>query len=192
MTSPAKPWELPGPKTNKNLGNSQSNGANQMSDSVNGAKPNKTINNTNSTMSAPAVASSTNAVQDNLANSAYGVYDAGGNRSIGEFGHSGYGGIGYGAAGYGSNGYGGAGYMNSGFGSSGYGYGGGNYGHNGMLRNIGPYNPHQAVHQGNMGWLVSFNQMVYSIGQITEILGMNAEALNFCFGTHCCLIIWMS
>merc|ERR1711920_20178 len=32
-------------------------------------------------------------------------------------------------------------------------------------------------------WLASFNHMVGSIGQITELLGMNAEALNFSFGS---------
>ncbi|RHY01578.1 hypothetical protein B5M09_009486 [Aphanomyces astaci] len=34
-----------------------------------------------------------------------------------------------------------------------------------------------------MGWLVSFNQTVSAIGQITQVLGMNAESLNFCFGS---------
>uniref|UniRef100_M4BRU6 Uncharacterized protein n=1 Tax=Hyaloperonospora arabidopsidis (strain Emoy2) TaxID=559515 RepID=M4BRU6_HYAAE len=44
---------------------------------------------------------------------------------------------------------------------------------------------------GGMGWLSSFNQIVSSIGQITELLGMNAEALNFCIGAgpHALFII---
>lgn len=36
---------------------------------------------------------------------------------------------------------------------------------------------------GGLGWLSSFNQIVSSVGQITELLGMNAESLNFCIGS---------
>ena len=57
-------------------------------------------------------------------------------------------------------------------------FGGGMYGaNNGMIQD--------PMMMGNFAWLRSFNQMVGSIGQITELLGMNAEALNFCFGTWC-------
>lgn len=86
----------------------------------------------------------------------------------------GYGGYGssYGG-GYGSSYGGGYGGYSGGIGG---GYMRGGYGMMGGMN--GAMEPN-----GNMGWLSSFSQMVSSIGQITDMLGMNAEALNFCIGS---------
>uniref|UniRef100_A0AAV1U896 Peroxin-13 n=1 Tax=Peronospora matthiolae TaxID=2874970 RepID=A0AAV1U896_9STRA len=79
-----------------------------------------------------------------------------------------------------------AGGMNS-YGTGGYAGGGGYGGYTGMSR-MGYGGPmsgggNMDPNGGGMGWLSSFNQIVSSIGQITELLGMNAEALNFCIGS---------
>ncbi|KAJ0395679.1 hypothetical protein P43SY_002472 [Pythium insidiosum] len=72
------------------------------------------------------------------------------------------------------SGYGGYGGYGGGYGGySRFGYGGNMMG--GMGGMGGMMDPN-----GSMGWLTSVNQMIGSIGQITEMLGMNAEALNFC------------
>ena len=106
------------------------------------------------------------------------------------YGVGGYGGMtgGYGTS-YGGAYGGGYGAYGSGYGGYGGGYGGygGGYGGYGMSRLGGMYgggmNGPMQDPSAQFGWLHSFNQMVASIGQITELLGMNADALNFCFGT---------
>ncbi|CAK4069838.1 unnamed protein product [Aphanomyces euteiches] len=109
-------------------------------------------------------------MQDQQGMNSYG--GAYGNR----FGTTGYG---YGTSGYGyGGGYGGYGGGMYGGGMYGGGmYGGGMYG--GGMYGGGP----MMDPNGGMGWLVSFNQTVGAIGQITQVLGMNAESLNFCFGS---------
>ncbi len=75
--------------------------------------------------------------------------------------YGGLGGYGGGYGGYGG-GYGGYSRLSGGYGGGFGGYNsfgtGGNYGAGGMM------DP-----QGNMGWLSSFNQIVGSVGQITEV-----------------------
>lgn len=95
---------------------------------------------------------------------------------------SGYGGIGGYGGGYGGIGsYGGMGGYGGGYGS----YGGmSRMGYGGMMG--GAMGGMMDPNGGGLGWLASFNQIVSSIGQITELLGMNAEALNFCIGTVLC------
>ncbi|EGZ10236.1 hypothetical protein PHYSODRAFT_318546 [Phytophthora sojae] len=92
---------------------------------------------------------------------------------------SGYGGIGGYGGGYGGIGsYGGMGGYGGGYGS----YGGmSRMGYGGMMG--GAMGGMMDPNGGGLGWLASFNQIVSSIGQITELLGMNAEALNFCIGS---------
>lgn len=118
-----------------------------------------------------------------------GGYGAGGayNTGLGSTYGSGYGGIGGYGGGYGGmNSYGGYGGMSSYGGLGGYGGGYGGYGGYGGMSRMGygmggmggMMDPN-----GGLGWLNSFNQIVSSIGQITELLGMNAEALNFCIGS---------
>ncbi|KAG7387166.1 hypothetical protein PHYBOEH_008360 [Phytophthora boehmeriae] len=114
-------------------------------------------------------------------------YGAGG---LGSTYGTGYGGIGGGYGGYGGmSSFGGMGGYGGGYGGYGGSYGGyGSYGgmsrlgYGGVMGGMGgmmdPNNPN-----GGFGWLSSFNQIVSSIGQITELLGMNAEALNFCIGS---------
>uniref|UniRef100_H3GRP9 Peroxin-13 n=1 Tax=Phytophthora ramorum TaxID=164328 RepID=H3GRP9_PHYRM len=122
-------------------------------------------------------------------------YGATGYGTTGGYGATGYGtglgstyGTGYGGiGGYGGGGYGG---MSSYGGMGGYGggiggYGGGYGGYGGMSRmgyGGGMMGGMMDPNSGGLGWLSSFNQIVSSIGQITELLGMNAEALNFCIG----------
>ncbi|CAH0476287.1 unnamed protein product [Peronospora belbahrii] len=128
------------------------------------------------------------------------------------YGATGYGATGYGAAGYGAAGYGAAGYGAAGYGAglgsaygTGYGGIGGGYGgmnsYGGLGGNGGGYGAYGGGYggmpsrmgyggmgimdpnTGDLGWLSSFNQIVSSISQVTELLGMNAEALNFCIGS---------
>lgn len=109
-------------------------------------------------------------------------------------GTTGYTGTGYGAGGYGYNrtgmygagsygmsrygGYGGyGGSMYGGYGGSmygGYGGYGGMYGRMGGM-GMGPEG-------GSLGWLYSIHQVVSSLGHMTELLGMNTEALGYLFG----------
>ncbi|EEY61954.1 uncharacterized protein PITG_13927 [Phytophthora infestans T30-4] len=129
--------------------------------------------------------------------SALGTAPQYGTTGYGATGYGGYGASGYGT-GMGSTGYGGIGGYGGGYGGmssygglggygGGYGgYGGGYGGYGGMSRmgyggmmGGGMADPNS----GGLGWLNSFNQIVSSIGQITELLGMNAEALNFCIGS---------
>lgn len=58
-----------------------------------------------------------------------------------------------------------------------YGAGGyGSHGYNrGMMGMMGP--------EGGIGWLQNVYQLVSSLGQMTELLGMNTEALGYLFGT---------
>ncbi|CAI5714091.1 unnamed protein product [Peronospora farinosa] len=71
------------------------------------------------------------------------------------------------------------------YGASGYGATGGyGSGYGGMSSRMGYINMGMMdPNAGSLGWLSSFNQIVSSIGHITELLGMNAEALNFCIGS---------
>ncbi|CEG37498.1 uncharacterized protein PHALS_05088 [Plasmopara halstedii] len=114
-----------------------------------------------------------------------------------QYGSSGFGatGNGYGAAGYGTGpgimygsgyggigGYGGMNAYERGIGGYGDSFGGFGYrGYGGMSRMgaSGLMDPNNC----NLGWLNSIHQIVSSVGQITELLGMNAEALNFCIGS---------
>ncbi|KAG9407335.1 hypothetical protein AC1031_002064 [Aphanomyces cochlioides] len=159
MSLPKKPWET---STSSSLP-----GRSSTVDSV----ARSTTPTTTSTVSRPATAqsaaSSALTTQDLQGMNSYG--GAYGNR----YGTTGYG---YGTGGYGyGGGYGGGLYGGGMYGGGMYGggmYGGGMYGGGPMM------DPN-----GGMGWLVSFNQTVGAIGQITQVLGMNAESLNFCFGS---------
>lgn len=53
-------------------------------------------------------------------------------------------------------------------------YGGGMYGGMGMGMN--------PMMMGQMGWLGAMHQTVGNLGQMTELLGMNAEAIQYAFG----------
>ncbi|CAI5721653.1 unnamed protein product [Hyaloperonospora brassicae] len=77
------------------------------------------------------------------------------------------------------------------YGSSGL-LGGGGYGGYGGMSRMGYGGSLGGSHMdptngggrdGGLGWLSSFHQIVSSVGQISELLGMNAEALNFCIGS---------
>eukprot|EP00644_Phytophthora_capsici_P015482 jgi/Phyca11/534525/estExt2_fgenesh1_pg.C_PHYCAscaffold_240111 len=112
-------------------------------------------------------------------------YGAGATTGYGATGYGTTGGIGGYGGGYGGmNSYGGYGGMSSYGGLGGYGGGYGGYGGYGGMSRMG-YGGMGGMGgmmdpNGGLGWLNSFNQIVSSIGQITELLGMNAEALNFC------------
>ena len=77
------------------------------------------------------------------------------------------------------------------YGSSGL-LGGGGYGGYGGMSRMGYGGPMGGSYMdpmnggggGGLGWLSSFHQIVSSVGQISELLGMNAEALNFCIGAR--------
>ncbi|CAI5721621.1 unnamed protein product [Hyaloperonospora brassicae] len=107
-----------------------------------------------------------------------------------------------GALGYAPTGYGtglgsmyGTGYSNAGYGGGMQGsglVGGGGYGGYGGMSRMGYGGSLGGSHMdpmngggrdGGLGWLSSFHQIVSSVGQISELLGMNAEALNFCIGS---------
>ncbi|KAG7393139.1 hypothetical protein PHYPSEUDO_012475 [Phytophthora pseudosyringae] len=125
---------------------------------------------------------------------ATGGYGTTGYGAAGGYGTTGYGAAGgYGTTGYGAGlgstygaGYGGIGGYGGGYGgmSSYGGYGGGGYSGFGGMSRMG-YGGGMGMdpNGGGLSWLNSFNQIVSSIGQITELLGMNAEALNFCIGS---------
>ncbi|ETL47953.1 hypothetical protein F442_02486 [Phytophthora nicotianae P10297] len=126
--------------------------------------------------------------------SALGTASQYGTTGYGATGYGGYGATGYGTGlgstyGTGYGGIGGYGGMSSYGGLGGYGGGYGGYGgYGGMSRMgyggmMGGMGGMMDPNSGGLGWLNSFNQIVSSIGQITELLGMNAEALNFCIGS---------
>lgn len=116
-----------------------------------------------------------------------------GNSGYGPTGYGGYGAPAYGTGlgptynmGYGSiGGYGGMSSYGGGFGGGCGGYRGNYGGYSGVSRMGvgGVMGGLTDPNNGGLSWLNSFNQIVSSIGQITELLGMNAEALNFCIGS---------
>lgn len=100
----------------------------------------------------------------------------------------GYGG-GYGGSLYGG-GYGGSmggygGYGMGGYSGYGGGYGGAYGGYGGLSRYGGGYGMGGGGGMGmlgqEMGWLGGLHQTIGSMGQISELLGMNAEAMQFAF-----------
>ncbi|TMW63882.1 hypothetical protein Poli38472_014792 [Pythium oligandrum] len=168
-TAPPKPWEratgatastATARPTTTAIGTGAATTMGTMSSTATGTPmssltsyPGSTYNNTNS-----------------VYGSAYGGTGYGGGYGSG-YG-SGYGGMGgYGGYGGGYSSYGGGYGGYGGYSRFGGGYGGGMMG-GGMNGMMDP--------NGHMGWLTSFNQMVSSIGQITDMLGMNADALHFC------------
>ncbi len=198
--SPAKPWE-----SSKTLNNENSMSAVPITDSSKVYRHEivaTTANNENQPINQSSAATSatiqcqpsplTNSANDTThsmpAINNYSGYSGGG----GYTGYSPYAGIGGGyvggAGGYGNGMYGGFG---SGLGyGGGYG-GGGNYNQGGMFGRFGsPYGggAGMPLHEGGLGWLASVTQMVGAAGQVTELLGLNAEALNFCFSSFVHLI----
>ncbi|KAG9407336.1 hypothetical protein AC1031_002064 [Aphanomyces cochlioides] len=154
MSLPKKPWET---STSSSLP-----GRSSTVDSV----ARSTTPTTTSTVSRPATAqsaaSSALTTQDLQGMNSYG--GAYGNR----YGTTGYG---YGTGGYGyGGGYGGGLYGGGMYGGGMYGggmYGGGMYGGGPMM------DPN-----GGMGWLVSFNQTVGAIGQITQVFSWTSFGLS--------------
>ena len=127
----------------------------------------------------PSTSSSTRA-NDHISSYANGIAPYGMPVTNGAYSSGGYSPYAVGG-GYGNGFYGG--YGNGGF-------GGGFYGQGGLLNRFNSLNggPGTQLSDNNFGWLVAFNQMVGAAGQITELLGMNADALNFCFGSFVHLI----
>ncbi|KAI9916359.1 hypothetical protein PsorP6_017835 [Peronosclerospora sorghi] len=168
--APAKPWETGQTTTIHKEGDMpKSAGVTQQSIAATA---------TSGLVSNSSVAPSTS----NLGQVNYGTTFPYGAPSFGTMGH----GTGYGS-GLGSSygtGYGGIGGYGGNYGGSFGGYGGGygGYGGYGNMSRMG-YNGMMDPNAAGLGWLSSFNRIVSSFGQITELLGMNADALNFCIGS---------
>ncbi|KAF1313366.1 hypothetical protein FI667_g17435, partial [Globisporangium splendens] len=188
-TAPAKPWE--------------------QRHTVSGTSAPSSIGSSTTTQSATQLPLSSPGMESSSLQGTTGAYSTAANNqmngmmsSTGSMMNSGYGttstygspgyGMGstYGSSGYGMGGYGGMssfGYGGS-YGGYGGGYGGmygGGYGgmsrfggYDGGLMGGGMMDPN-----GHMGFLHSFSQTVGSLGQITQMLGMNADALHFCVGS---------
>ncbi|OQR91661.1 hypothetical protein ACHHYP_04497 [Achlya hypogyna] len=185
MSFPKKPWEnaantaRPAPAASTT---SSSIAASSATRAMAATTASRTTGTAITTPGQGSVADTSDAASANAMNGAYG-----GNNYAGRYGAGGYGsamggyGGGYGS-GMGMSGYGGYGSSYGGYG--GYGssmYGGGMYG--GGMYGGGMYGGNPMMDpNGSLGWLNSFNQTVSAVGQITQLLGMNAEALNFCFG----------
>ncbi|KAE9350352.1 hypothetical protein PR003_g5409 [Phytophthora rubi] len=195
-TAPAKPWDKRPTAAAPAGGDSLASAA--QSSTASGAAPasrvatgataaSSSLVAGNAALSGASTAMNTASMTSQYGTGAATGYGATGYGTTGGYGTAG----GYGTGTYGS-GYGGVGgYGGIGsYGGLGGGYGGGYGGYGGMSRmgyggmmGGGMGGGMMDPNGGGLGWLSSFNQIVSSIGQITELLGMNAEALNFCIGS---------